>query len=406
MYSEFMAFVTDDESVATVRAWAQRQGFPADCVETGGPDTLALTVESKSPPRYVFVDMDGQEDPRQVAANLVNLCGATTRLIAVGSVNDVDFYRSMLSAGVVDYLVKPLSPEALTAALVFLMRGKNQGADEPKAIVVYGVRGGVGASSLAVNLAWLIAHELKLKCALLDLDLQFGASALALDIEPGHGFREILMSPQRVDSLMVAGAIVNESENFAVMSAEEPIEEPIAMDHGALTLLLKELKSNYRAIVVDMPRHLMASQKRLFVQAQEIVLVTEMSLVGIRDTSRVRSTFKTLGVTSRVTQVVTHADAQHSGAVDEASFLKGVGAKIDFFLPDDSKNMVAASNAGKTLGEIAKGSPLTKSLQQLAHYLMEPPEEEGEGKKGAGRSKGMLHGLFGGHHKASADGHS
>ncbi len=401
MHNEFMAFITDEETQATVRTWAERQGFPADSVQAGGADFFASMLESEAPPRLTFVDMDDHPQPAQIAGRLVGLCGPNAKIIALGSENDVSLYRSMITAGMVDYLVKPLNPEMLTQAMVLATRGRAAagGPKETKIIIVVGLRGGVGSSTIAINASWLIAHELKQKCAIIDLDLQFGTSALALDIEPGHGFREIVSSPQRVDSLMVSGALVNESDHLSVMSAEEAVDEIVHIDYSAVSMLLKEMRQNYRAIVIDMPRHLLATQKRLFALAHEIVLVTEMSLVGIRDTLRVRTALKSLGTTARVTLVAARVGPQHTGAVDEATFTKGAQSKIDFYLPDDPKNVMAASNAGKTLGSIAKGAPLTKSLLDLAHHLMGPELQETSKKSVIG--KGVLGGLFGSRKQAS-----
>lgn len=396
MHNEFMAFIQDEETAATVRNWAERQGFPQDTVQNGGPDLFATFLEADAPPKLVLIDFDGQEQPIQIAARIVSLCGPAARLIAIGSANDVTLYRSMVAAGLSDYLVKPLTPEILTQTMVMAARGgpgtAPGAAKEAKNIVVIGVRGGVGTSTVAVNTSWAIAHQLKKKCALLDLDLQFGSSALALDLEPGHGLRDVVSSPQRVDSLMIAGAMVSESDHLAVLSAEESIEEIVHVDTNAISALLKELKPTYQAVIIDLPRHMLPTQKRVLATAHEIVLVTEMSLVGIRDTLRIRMTLKGLGSSARITQVAGRVGPNHPAAVDEATFAKGAQAKIDFVLPDDTKNVVAASNAGKTLGAMAPSSPLAKTIHALAVHLMGSSEDDK--KKGDKKASGGLLGLF------------
>jgi pilus assembly protein CpaE len=379
MHSEFMAFLTDEASAAVVRTWADRQGFPAECIQSGGADLFSALLESEAPSKLVFVDMDDDEQPVQVAARLVSLCGPASKIIAVGSANDVTLYRNMLAAGLTDYLVKPLTPEALTQAMLLAARGGVASAatrKESKTIVVTGVRGGVGASMIAVNLAWLFAHEMKQKCALLDLDLQFGTSALALDLEPGHGLRDVLSSAQRVDALMISGAMVAENANLDVLSAEETLDEALHIDNAAVAALLKELRINHRAVIVDLPRQLAVTQKRLLTVANEIVLVTEMSLVGIRDTLRLLTMIRGLGGQGRLTIVGTRVGPQHPGGVDQATFAKGVKEKVDFTLPEDTKSVMAASNAGKTLPSVAANAPLTKAIKALASYLIPPDQLE------------------------------
>lgn len=372
MHAEFMAFVTDDESLRTMRDWVERQGFPGATVQTGGPDMFAQMLESAEPPKMAMVDIDDQVDPVSVALRLISLCGADCKIIAIGSANDVSLYRQMLNAGVVDYLVKPLAPENLNQAMASALRGHVPGkseAKEARLVLVIGTRGGVGASTIAVNTGWLLAHDLKFNCALLDLDLQFGTSSLALDLEPGRGLRDIVNSPQRVDGLMIASSIVSESEQFSVLGAEEAVDEYVQMDTGAITALLKEMTSNFDYIVVDMPRHLLAAQKRLLTSAHEIILVTELSLAGIRDTLRIKTALNSLSCTATLTVVASRTGPTRAGQVDPAAFEKGAQIKIDLTIPEDHKSVTLAANSGKALGSVARGAAITKALLTLAQKL-------------------------------------
>jgi len=378
MHTEFMAFVNSEETAQTIRSWAEKQGFPPDTVRVGGPTLCAQMLESNPPSKLTLVDFENVEEPAQMASKLVGQAGSAATMIALGTENDISLYRNLIAAGFNDYLVKPLTPELLTQTMVAASRGEvGPGAiKDAKNIIVIGVRGGIGASTLTTNLSWLVAHKLKKKTALLDLDLQYGTSALALDVEPGHGLRDVVSSPQRVDSLMIAGALINESDDLDILSAEEAIDEIITVDPNAITALLKEMRTNYQAIIVDLPRHMLSSQKRVLASAHEIVLVTEISLVGIRDTLRIRTLLKALGCAARITQVTTQISNERPAAVDEATFTKGAQCSIDFIIPDDHKNLSAASNAGKMLGENVPSAAITKSILKLAIHLLGEDEKK------------------------------
>src|SRR3546814_9710776 len=102
-----------------------------------------------------------------------------TKIIGIGSINDSSVYREIVDSGACDYLVKPVTEKALVSALNRTEEAQHpqlvQSAPEEKArIAVIGSRGGVGSSTLAMNLAWLIAEERKHKTVLVDLDLEFG----------------------------------------------------------------------------------------------------------------------------------------------------------------------------------------------------------------------------------------
>ena len=379
MHSEFMAFVMDDASLVSLRDWAERQGFPHATVQQGGPDTFALMLESGAPPKMAIVDVDGHADAAAATARLVSLCGGECRLVVVGTPNDVALYRRFLVAGAVDYLVKPLTPETLNQALAAALRGnstgpKNNEKKEARIITFIGARGGVGASTIALNVGWLMAHDLQRTVALFDLDLQFGTSSLALDLEPGRGLRDIVGSPHRVDSLMIASSIVPESDNFSVLGAEEAVDEVVAMDGGAITALLKEMKSNFDAVIVDLPRSLLAAQKRLLTASHEIIVVSDLTLAGIRDTLRIKSAIASLGCEARVTIVASRTGASGAGQIDRAIFEKGIQGKIDATVSEDGATFTTAANSGKALGASAPRAAATKVMRELAVRLAKVEE--------------------------------
>ena len=395
-----MGFILDDESLLSLRGWAERQGYPQATVQQGGPDMFAQLLESSAPPKMVIVDIDQQADPAAVTARLINLCGGECRLIVVGSKNDVTLYRRVLGAGAVDYLVKPLSPDVLNQALAAALRGplgsNKQAAKEARIIVFIGARGGIGTSTIALNTSWIMAHELDRNTALFDLDLHFGTSSLSLDIDPGRGLRDIVSSPNRVDALMIASSIMPESDKLSILGAEEAVDEVTPIDGAAIAALLKEMKSNFDVIVIDLPRHILATQKRLLAAAHEIVIVSDLTLAGIRDTLRIKNAVTTLGGGAHISIIGARVSASGAGQVTRAIFEKGIKGPIDAAVPEDSAALTTASNSGKALGAVAPRAAITKVLRELSLKLTnitEPPNEKATGSlwnKIAGEVKGKV----------------
>lgn len=396
MHGEFMGFVLDDESLVTLRGWVERQGYPLATVQQGGPDMFSQMLESASPPKTAIVDIDGQSDPVAAVTRLVSLGGGDCRIIVVGSANDVTLYHKLTRAGATDYIVKPLSLDLLNQAFAAALRGAaapvKLGPKEAKLVLIIGTRGGVGASTLALNAGWIMAHDLGVSVALLDLDLQFGTSALALDLQPGRGLRDIVSSPNRVDGLMIASSIVPESENFSILGSEESVDELVPIDGSAITALLNEMQKNFDTIIVDLPRHMLASHKRMAAAAHEIVLVSDLTLAGIRDTLRIKSALSNLGGAGRISIVASRVDASESGHISLAVFEKGIQLKVDVVVPEDIAVVSDASNNGKAFGECAPRAPVTKAIRAVALRLSST-EDAVEEKKSSGS---LLDKLFGG----------
>jgi len=388
MHSEFMAFVMDEASAETLRSWVERQGWPQATVQQGGVDLLSDMLEKTAPPRLVIIDLDGQSNLAETCARLVSLCGQDTRLIAIGSTNDIGLYRQMIGSGISDYLVKPLDHELLDHALRQSREKSNPktsgGTEEKtcKLIYVIGTRGGIGATTLSVNLAWLLANEEKQQTALVDLDLQFGNGALALDIEPSRGLRDIVSSPTRVDSLMVASAMIASGNKLSVLSAEESVEEPVLMDAGAIQAIMQEMRENFDYVIVDVPRHLLATQRRLIAEASAVIVISEQSLVGIRDTLRIKMALRSIDPTLPLVVVTARHAKDRPVHIDAETFEKNSQGKIDFTIPEENKIALEAANLGKTVTAMAPQSATTKAIRAILHHLL--GKQEAKKKTGGG----------------------
>jgi pilus assembly protein CpaE len=259
-------------------------------------------------------------------------------------------------------LLAERAPEMLERALG--TRAKSEAAHTGRMVSVVGSRGGVGATTVAVNLAWLLAHESGQKVALIDLDLRFGTVALSLDLEPTHGLREVLESPDRIDSLFVSSAMARESETLFVLSAEESLVDRLNIEAVAFDALITDLRANFDWIVVDAPRSASIPVERVLAQSDKTVLVSDLSLAGMRDAVRLVGWAKSHAARTEVTVVVNKAGAHGKAEVPRSDFEHGLETKISQILPYDPKTAGAASNAGRPIVVTAKNSPLAKAMRK------------------------------------------
>jgi pilus assembly protein CpaE len=379
---QFAAFVTDSAvRDALVRAAAARN-WHEQAIEEG---TIANAIESSAEgliPRILVVELGAPEQTAADVATLARQCGTATAIIGIGTLNDVELYRQLLQAGLTDYLVKPIDDDALDRVLdraIRAIEGDPEEAKKGKLITVVGARGGVGASTVALNCAWLMAQEQKLHTALLDLDLYFGTSALTLDLLPGRGLREALESPSRIDSLFVASAMVNASEQLYILAGEEPLEEELLYDPTALSLLVDELRQTFTRIVVDMPRNMILSYQQVLSMSAEIVIVADQTLPSIRDATRLRALTRDLAPHARTAVVLNRSGSKHQDKLSQADFERGIEASVDHVLPYDPKSVSGAINAGKTVPQHAPSSKIVSALRQLTTEITGtmPPKRRG-----------------------------
>ena len=247
----FTAFVCDDATADMLRPVAVEHGWSPEKVNKGGLRNAVQSLSVSASPNILFVDLSKSADPLNDINALAEVCEPGTIVIAAGSVNDVRLYRDLVASGIHDYLLKPFTVDQLRDTFAHAQmilsgpRGEAQ-ADKPHVMAaVIGVRGGVGASTIATSLAWLFGEKARRSTALLDLDVHFGTGALALDLEPGRGLTDAIENPSRIDGLFIERAMVRANERLSVLSAEAPIHQPLVTDGTAFFQLQEEMRNAF-----------------------------------------------------------------------------------------------------------------------------------------------------------------
>jgi pilus assembly protein CpaE len=370
---QFVAFIRDPETSAVIDQVLGEMMLPSASIRNGGVKEAVKYLGENRSPKLLLIDLSESELPLSDINALADVCEPGVTVVALGERNDCGLFRDLLQHGVADYLVKPVPPALLQKALLSatdqtVVAKSNQKMG--KLIAVQGTRGGVGATTVATSMAWLIAEERRRRVALVDLDLQFGTVALSLDLEPSHGLREALENPNRIDGLFMDRVLVRQSERLYVLSAEESPDESLLLDHGAVELLITELRSKFHYVIVDLPRTTNPCTQQVMASANEMLLITDYSLAGMRDTMRIAGALPTLNASCSITVVVNRSGEHKQGEMPRAEFEKGIGRKLNFVLPFDAKTVAAATNFGQPVAS-TKG-PVSAGLREINERLCGP----------------------------------
>ena len=401
----FMAFVCDDTTAEAVRPVAVELGWDPDKVNKGGLRNAVQTLSVSASPQVLFVDLSESGDPLHDINSLAEVCEPGTVVIASGQINDVRLYRDLVASGIQDYLLKPLSPDMMrdafahANAMMNAPRQKEAAIERPHcAVAVIGTRGGVGASTIATSLAWLLSDKHARSTALLDLDVHFGTGALALDLEPGRGLTDAIENPSRIDGLFIERAMVKASEKLAVLSAEAPINGPIATDGAAFYQLQEELRAAFESTVIDLPRLMFVHYPHLINDVQVVVLVTELTLASARDAIRVLARLKATSPNTQILVVGNKMPTSREYEISRKDFENTIERTVEFVLPYDQKLSVQAAKLGKPMVEAGKGSKTVAALLELGERIvgLVDQAEDGAPAGDKGAKKGAKGGVLGG----------
>jgi pilus assembly protein CpaE len=370
---KFLACIGDEVTRETVTRVVSHLGALEAKVRAGDLASARKAIDPKAPPDLMLLDISGSADPVAMLDELMQLCPRATRVLVIGSVNDVSLYRSLTSLGVIDYLVKPVSGEVLHDALAAMLddRGPDGGGGLQTRITAFlGGRGGIGTTSIAVATAWYFVHEFHQRAALIDLDLHFGTLALGLDLEPGRGLREALEHPERIDSLLISSAMSSgANDRLKVLAGEEALDETIRFNNEGFRTLFELLGSDFDQLVLDLPRALDDGSRHVISNVDSFVLVTDLSLAGLRDALRIIDLAKRIGTKASPLVVASQAGAPHRGEISQREFERGLGQSLDHVISYDPKAAVSMARHGKAMPETARTSKAAEEILALAQRL-------------------------------------
>ncbi|MBD8546328.1 AAA family ATPase [Sphingomonas sp. CFBP 8760] len=383
----FVAYVCDDATADALRPVVAAMGWTADKVHKGGLRSGIQTLSVSASPQILFVDLAESGDPLTDINALAEVCEPGTVVIATGQINDVRLYRNLIASGIHDYMLKPLNPDMLrdaftqAQAMFHAPKVVDHAAERPHcSVAVVGARGGVGASTIASSLAWLLAEQDKRSTALLDLDVHFGTGALALDLEPGRGLTDAIENPSRIDGLFIERAMVKASDKLSVLSAETPINAPLVTDGSAFWQLQEEMRASFECTVIDLPRGMLVQYPQLMADVQAVVIVTELTLAAARDTIRLLSWMKTHAPQALVHVVANRIAAAGQPEINRKDLESSIEHRIDHAVPFDPKLACLAAKLGKPMAEAGRGGKTVAPLIDLMNTVVGAVAAGNDGK--------------------------
>jgi pilus assembly protein CpaE len=285
-----MAYLLDADSEGAVRHSFADLGFIEMRVRHGSIDTAIEELARRGWPRFLIVDISGIDDPLPRINRLAEISDPETEVIVVGERNDIVLYRDLKAAGVAEYFYKPLIGSLLNRALVAISSGTEPARPSRtgRLVLVLGVRGGVGATTIATNLAWHFAEVQQRRVLLMDLDLHTGDAALQLDANPGRGLREALDDPRRIDELFLERGVVSVTSRLALLAGLEPLADHVAPNEDAILQLLQKVLTHFRYVLIDLPGEIALSLPTLLHMPSTLLLVSDGSIAAAREVGRWR----------------------------------------------------------------------------------------------------------------------
>jgi pilus assembly protein CpaE len=379
-----IAFVTDAESDAILRETLLAELGEGAEVRRGDIVAATKSLKRSNTPLALVVDVSGVDQPLSALEELALVVEPDVRVLVIGERQDAAFYRQLTRGlGVLEYLFKPLTQEMVARHLLpYLRQGSTQRDMHlrgGRVITVTGVRGGVGATTIAANLAWHLGEEARRHTVLFDTDLHGGGAALLLGARTTNGLRAALEHPERVDELFVERTAQPVGDRLHVLAAEEKPGEAVLAQPGAAARLIAMLRRRYNFVVVDLPARSAPAAREVLDMAHQRVLVTDPSLAGAREMLRYAAIPNAPTQSRRAVTVLNRAG--QPGMLTAVQVKEAMGEEPDLVIPWLPKVLPTAADLGEAAG--ARRGPfrtcLLKLVQEVASIRAEAEEAEKKG---------------------------
>ena len=365
-----LAFVSDSATEQVLR------DSLSEVSTTGGMDIRRGTVRTAiaamaklQTPEVLIVDIAGEDQPLRALSELSDVVEPGVRVLVIGESAEVDFYRHITRGmGVMEYLFKPITREAVARHFSPLITRKTLGQEAARGgrvVVVIGARGGAGATTIAGNLAWLLGVTAKRHTVFLEADVHMGAGALLLGGKAGSGLRMALETPDRIDALFLERAAQPVAERLHVLASEEKLTEPLKYAEGAARRLIEALRIRYNFIIIDAPFLPMPCNRDLIEFAHHRVIVMDPSLASVRDTLRLLALPNGPWQPQSPTVVLNRQG--RPGGLTRKQIEEALKVKIDVTIPDIPKHLNESASFGEPA--VTARGPFRQAIVDLSREI-------------------------------------
>lgn len=339
-------------------------------VEPGGIDGAIVRFASQASPNLLI--LDSAQPGRDMLASLDRLAQVIeqgTKVVIIGAVNDIGLFRELMARGVSEYIVPPMQ----AIDLIRTVCGLYVNPEKPfagRVIAVIGARGGIGASTIAHNLAWSIAERQEAGATLIDLDLSFGTAALDFNQDPQQSVADALLAPDRVDDIFLERVTTKQTQRLQMLTAPATLEREFELDPQAFEIVIDRVRRAAPFVVLDLPHTWTSWVKQTLLAADDVIIVSGPDLASLRNTKNIMDLLKAARpYDSAPTVALSMVGVPKRPEIPFKDFSEALGTEPIASIAFDPALFGMAANNGQMIGEVAPLSKTAVTIDTLAASL-------------------------------------
>jgi len=365
------AFCEMDETAAVVlAAGADRRFSKAHLtVKMGGAAAAIEAYHSMPTPNVIILETNDHSDVLADLDELATVCDPGTRVVVIGSERDVAPYRELVRRGVNDYVIGPIETLDVLRSISSLFSA-SETVTTGRVIAVVGAKGGVGASTVAHNVAWAIARDMAMDSVVIDLDLAFGTAGLDYNQDPMQNIANAIFQPDRPDTALMERLLAKCTDRLSLLAAPATLDRVYDFGAEAFDAIFDTLRMSTPCIVLDIPHQWSGWTRRALIGADEIVIVAEPDLANLRNAKNILNVLKAARPNDRPPlYCLNQVGMPKRPEIEVKEFIKTIESKPIAIIPCDSRLFGEAANNGQMIAEVSASHATSKMFVQMAQRL-------------------------------------
>lgn len=370
--SPLLIICLEQEQAVALSELARSLGFP-DAQIVIGPVEAAIDALAKrpSPPNYMIIDIASREaDVLGDIDRLADHCEAHLRVVVIGSINDIGFYRELRQRGIIEYFNRPAQAVDIRTALIQSQQS-GDGSGNGTVIACMSAASGDGSSTVAVNLAYSLANQYRQPAVLVDMDYQFGLVAGSLDVTASFGIHELFDQPDRgLDMQLVDKMLVKYGQHLHIIASHGELRMLPPVRAELIGDLIRILRSRFTFVVIDVPHIWTPWTAAALSYADHRVMVAQLWLRSLTHASRLLAAWQAMGIDrDSISVLINRSGAKFKEAITAEDFERICHQPIAAHINNDIKAVAQAETQGKTIFETGQGQTIQHQISDLAATL-------------------------------------
>ncbi len=339
-------------------------------IQMGGLAAAIEAYQNSPTPNVIILESENRGDDILGGLDqLAPVCDAATRVIIIGRMNDIALYRELVRRGVSDYLIAPVGALQVVRAVCGLFSAPDA-KPVGRVIAVVGAKGGVGASTLAHNIAFSIARDLTLDAVVTDLDLGFGTAGLDFNQDPPQGIAEAVFSPDRIDNAFVDRLLSKCTDHLSLLAAPATLDRVYDFGTDAFEAIFDSLRATVPCVILDVPHQWTGWTKQTLVGADDLLIVAAPDLANLRNTKNLYDFLKASRPNDhRPLYCLNQIGVPKRPEIKAADFAKALDDEPIATIAFEPQLFGAAANNGQMIAEISANHRTAEVIRQLAQKL-------------------------------------